>query len=660
MPKPIQIVLDKFKRLVGVTPQGKGLVAELSDLSNSLGVAITGVEENFLDLGQQFQTIFSKTEELKNLVSKTSEFSGNKNDGSGIAGVGEFARKSLQTLTAYQGDILSNLKILNSGSDHLQLLSNMCTNTDKVSSLLNVIALNIAIESNRSAESQEMFKVFVTEVKEIAEQISHVSQELYDDSKLIREKQLQYQKEISGDLCQLQNLTSEAEKVVNQSVETVENIMEKSLAALERARGCSSDINTLVSSIVMGMQFHDIVRQQIEHVVIAIEEAMKLYETSMECLNDSESGQKIMSQIYSILMIQNAQVKSTIGEIDSVYKDILNAFEGIEIKVVELLSCMSYSTSERSIEEDGGDLFSVLLSGFENLNKLLGDAYRLNMSMNEIAGEASTATGGLIKHVDHVQRISLDLHRKALNAIIKAAHLGDMGRALEVFANEVTTASNESNTFADNVVEHIELISSLTSQMATTSKNIDNDDKLNLPQTTSVDSFSKSYDDFLENTTTTLNMSTALEQSITEAKSSLSFISEFSDELKIQLDKSEAILSQINKKNELQPVMTEVTEASGRYTMESERLVHLSLFGDTELEGDVEVNENTDEEDENENIEFFNEPSVDVNELPISESVGKQSLQDLPPEDTITDNDNLSTDKQDKVDDEFDDNIELF
>ncbi len=657
IPKSIQIVLNKLKRMIGVTSQDKELVAGLSDLSNSLGAAISGVEGDFLDLGQKFQIIFSKTEELKGLVSKTSAFSGNKNDGSGIAGVGEFARKSLQTLTGYQGDIQSNLKILNSGSDYLQLLSNMCANTDKVSLLLNVIALNIAIESNRTAESREMFMVFVTEVKDISEQISHVSKELYYDSKFIREKQLQYQQDISGHLCQLQNLTRKADKVVNQSVETIENIMEKSLEALGRASDCSNDINSMVSSIVMGMQFHDIVRQQIEHVVIAIEEAIRLYTTFEADTGDSE--QKVMNQIYSILMIQNAQIKSTIGEIDTVYKNILNAFQGIEAKVAELLSCVSYSTSERSGEDDDGDLFSILLSGFANLNKLLGDAYHLKRSMNEVAEEASTATEGLLKHVDHVQRISLDLHRKALNAIIKAAHLGDMGRALEVFAHEVTTASNESNTFADKVVDHIESIATLTSQMLTTSDIKDNDETLNLSHTTSVDRISTSYDDFLENTTTTRNMSTALEQSITEAKSSLSFISEFSDALKIQLNTSEEILSKINMKNEFSPVMTDITDTSDRYTMESERLVHLSLFGDTDSEGDVEVKEDTPEEADVD-IELFNEPSVDSHESPTTKIIGKEPLQDLPPEDSIAMNDNPSSDKADKSDDEFDDNIELF
>ncbi len=645
MKKKIGLFLDGIKK--AIVPSEKKVTrigSQLSGLSQSIASLMADVEPDFLKIGQKLQGIYSESEELSQMVMDAVEFVDNGTDDMSLANVGELAQESVEKLKSFQSEISESLESLYSGRRHLEKLSGLCTQTDKIPLLLNVIALNIAIESNRSEKSNEMFAAFIEEVKHLSKQMGAISQALYDDTESTRLQQINSQEKLSKHLNQLSNLSGSAEKIVDEATSEIRQLMDTSLSSLKKAGACSSDIASQVSQIVMAIQFHDIVRQQIEHVVMALSDAEKLCTRPPRDADHDFSLNDTVSRAYLIVELQNAQIQNAVSEIDDAYRKILNAFEAIEINETELVRCMGRSITNIADENKAKSPFSVITASLESLNDLMSDADNLNRQVEKAFSEATEATSELSKHIEDVQKLSLDLHRNAMNAIIKSAHLGDLGCTLEVFAKEVARTSDNTNNFTEGVTEIISKIKKLRGGLKKEPSNIheqnsltDKTSEITLHQ--SKQTISNAYHMFLENSSMTSKLSQKLESSIANAKSELSFMPEFSNKMTLLLKQSEALLQQIDRwrRADHQNTATGGSDTSKRYTMESERAVHLSLNEEMPATGLSEIAPEDSANDINSNIDLFEEEEIS----------GEESI-------------NTETDEPSDENSGFDDNIELF
>jgi hypothetical protein len=645
MKKRIDLFLDTIKnRISPPEKQVARIGSQLSGLSQSIASLMSDVDPEFLKIGQKLQSIYSESEELSRMVLDAVEFVDNRTGEMPLSNVGDFARESVEKLKSFQREISESLESLCSGRGHLEKLSGLCTQTDKIPLLLNVIALNIAIESNRSEKSSEMFTAFIEEVKQLSRQMGAISQSLYDDTESTRLQQINSQEKLSKHLGLLSNLSGSAEKIVDEATSEISQLIDTSLSSLKNAGACSSDIASQVSQIVMAIQFHDIVRQQIEHVVMGLNDAGNICTRPQQDSGHGVSLNDTVSRAYPIVELQNAQIKNAVSEIDDAYRKILNAFESIETKGSELVTCMGSSITSLADENKAKSPFSAITASLENLNDLMSQADNLSSQVEKAFSEASESTSELSKHIDDVQKISLELHRKALNAIIKSAHLGDMGRTLEVFAKEVARTSDNTNDFTEGVTGIIEKIKVLRGGQDNEASNIpepgspvDTPPEITIDQSKEI--ISNAYHVFLENSSTTSTLSQKLESSIADAKSELSFMPDFSHKMTQLLEQSEALLEQIGRrrKEDHQNTATGMIETSQRYTMESERAVHASLTEESSATGSPEIAQENTASDIDSNIELFDE----------EDSPGEASV-------------NTETDESSDDDSEFDDNIELF
>ncbi|MBI9090447.1 MAG: methyl-accepting chemotaxis protein [Desulfobacterium sp.] len=658
-------IIHLFLEIVqkGIVPSEKQVTrigSQLSDLSQAISSLMSDVEPDFLKIGQKLQCIYSESQELSHMVMDAVKFVDNGTGDMSLGNVGELAQESVEKLKFFQRGISESLESLYSGRVHLEKLSGLCTQTDKIPLLLDVIALNIAIESNRSEKANEMFAAFIEEVKQLSRQMGAISQALYDDTESTRVQQINSQEELSNHLNHLSNLSDAAEKILDEATSEIRQLMDTSLSSLKKAGECSGDIANQVSQIVMAIQFHDIVRQQIEHVVMALNDAGTLCTQPPQDGGHTVSLNDTLGRAYSIVQLQNAQVKNAVSEIDGAYRKILNAFESIEIKETELVRCMGSSITSIADENKAESPFSVISASLENLNDLMSQAGNLNRQVEKAFSEASESTSELSKHIEDVQKLSLDLHRKALNAIIKSAHLGEMGGTLEVFAKEVARTSDNTNDFTEGVTEIIEKIRKLRGGLKKDPSNapeqnslVGKTSEITLHQST--ETISNTYHMFLENASMTSKLSQKLESSIADAKSELSFMVDFSNKMTLLVGQSEAMLQQIGqwRKADHQETATGMIEASQRYTMESERAVHLSL---NEASFATGLPENAPEDPANDvdsNIDLFE--GIDLFEEEEISTDASVSAENKTEKQCPTETDEPSDDNS-----EFDDNIELF
>ena len=637
----------------------------LAKLSADMETIISDTEPEFLQLGNELQSIFGSATGLSHIVIQSGKGRSDSPEDKILSQISGFAQMSVDRLEGCRNEIAENLTSLEFGKNDLEKLIGICRKNEQLSILLNVIALNLAVESNRTKQSSEMFIVFAQEIKQVAENMKKIAMNLYTDSQATCTSQEKIQAEIAVRKDELTRVTRDAETVVAEAIGKIDQLSVMFETAMQNGIRYSKEISDQVAEIVMAIQFHDIVRQQMEHVVHAIQDAERICAEN----NGDTDLPEIAGKIHRTLMVQAAQIQQVMTEIDSARKQILQSFENIEIKAANLASCLSESLISQNDESGQAENpFEVLICSLEDLNRLIIQAYDLKDLMSNAASEASSSIAGLAGHTRKVQDISLDLHRKALNAIIKSAHLGRDGATFEILAQEVTSVSQESNLFADKVTGIIDSVSRLADKLQDTSlKDVPNEitetEQQKRNAGAELQKAKDAYQLFQDTTSQASRASRDLEASIQKTKAFLSFLKTILSSLSVPLAEIENLIATLSPLIGDGSKTMDMDDDLQRYTMESERIIHTRILDQhkTRLNDKPEADEASDDtlSEEEDNIDLFDDTESDSEAI---ELFGDDAEEPPPGQDEQDDNLELfeTVDAVEKTALEKEDNIELF
>lgn len=557
---------ELFYRIRNMLPQkgvpGHGLFKEshtgFEHIADAISDLLSWADPLFTSLGEKLTEAFTASGHLSGLVMKTLNPDDEKDDVIRLKDIQSLTDSVVQTLRAAEENIKAHLFDLSRGIDSLASLSRGCDSTDRLSMLLNVITLNIAVESRRSSQSSQMFEVFVQEIGQLAQRIKSVSGQLQDDVEMEKKQQQSFEKRLKQQLSNLSRLTDETQKTARESAGAIQELIHSSFESLEKANTHSSAISSKISEIVMAIQFHDILRQKLEHVIAIL-----------------RTDPKAKALSISTLKVQKAQIEAVINEIQSAHDTILKSFQAIDLEANALAQCLVDAGTKKN-QDSHTDLFKQTLDRMTRVVSLLSLADDLDRQIEAAVLTSSASMKKLDRHIQVAQEISLDLHRKALNAVIKSASLGKLGQSLEVLAQEVTHTSRSLDEFALTVTRIIQEVSVKADQTGGQKKSILNQSHDRL--STALQDISNEYQQFKENSEAALEPAQNFTLLLDWAESHLLFLSQLAQDLEAQCAVLDGILSSMPKDGtdslgEIQPL-----PGDHLYTMESERLVHSGVM----------------------------------------------------------------------------------
>ncbi|MBU1170585.1 MAG: hypothetical protein KKD44_13565 [Proteobacteria bacterium] len=544
---------------------------QVKDLIGDMESLLAGTESRFLNLGLIFQAINKDTEQFTDQIVQAMTLLNARDEQAGFFHLRTYGIQCVDNLFENQQSISESLGVFEQVIVALTRLALACDDTDKIVLLLNVIALNIRIESNRSDASRDMFNVFIEEVKALARQMKEVTQSLYSDSAKIRKGHILSMGEIRKNLSRITDLANTAHKDMDESALHLKILMDKILESLDAAAACTRDMAGQTAEIVVALQFHDIVRQKIEHIIAAFVEVEHTLSRDRKTLWQSDYRNDLMNTC-QVLAVQDAQLEGGISEIHEAHNGISSALNAIDLMVGLL-----YQESAPHVlgnQETGSpdDPFNRLMVCMRSLDGIRNESMTLGKHVGDQIRIASEATADLRKYVDEVGYISLDLHRKALNAIIKADHLGELGQGIEVFAQEVTTTSQDTNRFATCVVEVIQSVQAMSESLA--GGGLSEKSVVEQDYSKGLDALARSYAIFQMNIDKVAGQFLNIRKKLKEARDELDFIHGFSRDMEGIRDK---VLDLIHRASSIvdSTLHPELTQVNGSlYTMESERLAH--------------------------------------------------------------------------------------
>ncbi len=558
-----------------------GILPDLCALIRSLEGVMEKVEPQFLRIGMELQSLYADAEHLSDLTVNAAKSIGCA-DGceSFLSSIDRLAKHSLADLQGYRCKISTSLMNVGLSLEHLGRLCRICSVIEKTGMSLNVIGLNIAAESSRSPDAGVMFGSFTGEIRQLSRKISGISRNILEDAGTTRKGQMAANAEILKGLETFGVLYSSAQRVVQKAIREIYSIMELSMKVLDISNAHSREISRQVGEVVVALQFHDIARQKIEHMVMAMRDAEMICKGEM----DGDSPASAFARAHKILLLQTVQMKEVISEIRGSHEKSDLAFRGLGRHVDHLVSDISVFETRHRAESRIEERIRALKNGLEQLGDLLTQGKGLEKQIKNTAEQVTNTASQLSEHIDQVRGISMDLHLKALNAVVKSARLSDEGQVLEILAQEVSSLSRQSDKFVSDVVEILQALVSLSLELDLDSfETPQSEETGTLSVEEGIREITGNYGQFKMDTSAAAEGAENLRTAVMNTGASLGFLSELAEDLEDYLEQLEELAEKLQPWNiHAENIETDkLDQVARRYTMKSERQLHSQYIGDS-------------------------------------------------------------------------------
>jgi len=199
-------------------------------------------------------------------------------------------------------------------------------------------------------------------------------------------------------------------------------------------RSQSEEVCAAIDQLVLAVQAHDITRQQIEHVVAALE--------GLGGTPATQPGRGLPGEVQAALALQRMQLASAGSQFAEAVERIETSLAGIGSRVRDMAE-ESRALMGGSSEEH--DSFFLRIEGcFTAILRALNQCDRAERDMRLRAGELAGGTGRMRQAVKEIRAIEIEIQRIGLNAVIQATHIGSGGTSLDLIAGVMHRLAMES------------------------------------------------------------------------------------------------------------------------------------------------------------------------------------------------------------------------
>ncbi|MDM8556868.1 hypothetical protein QUF75_19245 [Desulfococcaceae bacterium HSG7] len=605
----------------------KEIPVRLAELIDALEAACRNAEPDFLQLGDELRAVNADTTSMTQQIYTAVDLIEDAIERKAMQRVGELAKKSLAEVQIIQDEADRNLKRMPEVAENMGAINRLCAGTERITAFLRVIGFNMAVKSAHNRNAQEMFQGFAEEAKKVAASISAITGLLGDDSQTVQAAQISAHAEITADSVRLQDLARAADSALQNAVDATDQLITHSRNVLQNAAVHSRAIAQQVSEIVVSVQFHDSMSQEIAHI------SENLREIMIRCNDESENGKvDRLNRADSFLGSQAARLQLVITESSELYHKNIQAFEKIDTEAERLVQSFdvydnSYSKASIHDYDDSpdrtapNDPFNALQTALQSLHQVLLKGQKLTERIERSVVYAATQTTRFAKQARKVRRISHETHIMALNAGVKASKLGKQRQTFTVMAQEITSIARQSQEFVADIEAVLKSVATLNPAQATKMTMADsilkkrermpeNSPELAAPDQTGaitildnhIQAVSDAFHQLKKKSSEAYKIVGILRQKVTHVKTNLFFLSALADELmtyKLQTELfSQIVTAWTDKGNELTSVEIETI------TRQCQTQPKQNYISQPVPSSEVEIR-NVDEDDWGDNIELF-------------------------------------------------------
>jgi len=282
------------------------------------------------------------------------------------------------------------------------------------------------IETARLGHAGAEFGHLAEEVNALTQGIETSGQGIVDDSAVLHGSMRSALTRVTdlraSELKELPSLIAE----VMTSLASLEDRHRRASEASLRQAAEYAEVSAAIEDLITAIQFHDITRQQVEHVAEA------LRRLRAELPDGGRNRFHAPPEVRAVLTLQSSQLSSAEQVFARSAAAIQRDLDSIAGRVRNMAEAgqalLGFSAEER-------DSFFLRMEGrFTAILRVVGTCAAAEAETQSALAELQQAVARMRQSVAEVRHIGIRIHRIAINAAIRAVPIGDAGHALDLIA----------------------------------------------------------------------------------------------------------------------------------------------------------------------------------------------------------------------------------
>lgn len=435
-----------------------------------LGELAVSTEGEFISLGDALQRFSGQCRDISALSSTlTSMMSGRE-----ITEATEGLRQIIARVEELESGSKRGTEALRVILCRIEEMHRPLTGFAKIVRNLRVLCNFIKVESARLVATDTGFTTLSEDVGRLAAKIEEKSADLFDQSMRLSAR-------VSENLKRIDQFETsrhgQALRIIEDTGHCLDSLAEKhrlSSVTIQDVNDRWGRISRDIGEVVSSLQFHDITRQRIEHVKEALAEvaaglaglrmrrgawglgAERIPREGGADRNGTPVRAEVIGNAAGACEIQRAQLEHAGSEAVSAVKRIIAGLDDINRQVGEM--CEETRKLVNEADASGSSFVSSLERGFSLIAQSLGEYDRINDQLSGTIDHAAQTIGAMSAFIDEIEKISIEIRMIALNACIRAAHVGEHGAALGVLADTIHDLSAETTHHADAISTGLKMV----------------------------------------------------------------------------------------------------------------------------------------------------------------------------------------------------------
>ncbi|HPC46863.1 MAG TPA: methyl-accepting chemotaxis protein [Deltaproteobacteria bacterium] len=248
-----------------------------------------------------------------------------------------------------------------------------------------------------------------------------------------------------------------ARSMLSQAMDHQRALQAKQKSLMRASRHIEEEIRSnasAIADIVMSLQFHDITRQQIEHVMEV------LAHVSATIRQNGHSLEETAVFVRDALDLQRAQIVKSKDELSRAVANVILRLERIAENVRGIL-CEARSSTMAS-DASGMTFLEDLEGGITSVIHAIAESSADQERFATTVKSASETATHMSSFVKDIELLGLRLQLIALNARIKAANIGSEGAALDTISGSIYELSKSARDVTKTISSMLEHLVSVT------------------------------------------------------------------------------------------------------------------------------------------------------------------------------------------------------
>ncbi len=232
---------------------------------------------------------------------------------------------------------------------------------------------------------------------------------------------------------------SQSIEILNNSKESLNLLVDKhdqSASKYEIIFSNFQEIQKNIGEMVTSVQFHDITRQQLQHVFNTLKDLIK--KISDEINSGIPKPEYLLNTVYDISKIQCEQLKHSREELctatEAIIANLKSILENIYYMTREIIALLNSNGNNNSFIVD-------IQQGLNNVSNSLINNNNLGLNFFRSISKVTNTINSLAGFINEIGEVGSEIELVSLNANIKAVHIGKDGATLAVIAGEIQKLS---------------------------------------------------------------------------------------------------------------------------------------------------------------------------------------------------------------------------